>query len=443
MNWRNLFSRVFLLLLLSGQPLHGAQQPEYIQSEQPVSESPEDLKCCISYELDKQPPEPEIPELFSPFWSNTVIDARFRSYYFERDRQDSSNFQTWAYGGALSYQSGWWRNLLKLKSTLFTTQRIYGPEDKDGAGLLRTGQKGFFSLGEANLSIRINPETDISIYRQLLHMPYLNRNDSRMIPNTFEAYLIRDSLEPLQWIAGYARKMKKRDSDRFEYMSEAAGVPGTSNGQFFSGVRYSLDENSNIGFVDYYTQDVINTLYAEANHLLYPVQNFPLQTSLQYTNQQSTGTKLAGSFDTYSFGAKLSTTYRGFGFTTAATLTGNNNRIQKPFGGTPGFTSVMISDFDRAGENAWLVGISYDFKYLGLEGVSVYTNYVSGNTPDSGNHASADQSEWDITIDYKPSHPLLEGLWLRLRRGDLNREGSGNDRTDYRVILNYQLPLLH
>ena len=44
--------------------------------------------------------------------------------------------------------------------------------------------------------------------------------------------------------------------------------------------------------------------------------------------------------------------------------------MQSPWSGYPGYTSVQVQDFNRAGENAFMVKGSYDFTRLGLEGVT-------------------------------------------------------------------------
>jgi len=74
--------------------------------------------------------------------------------------------------------------------------------------------------------------------------------------------------------------------------------------------------------------------------------------------------------------------------------------------------------------------------------LSVFANYVDGDTPDSGRNASPDQQELDITADYYFPKTLADGLWLRTRVALLNQQGpDATDQQDYRIILNYTLPL--
>ena len=52
--------------------------------------------------------------------------------------------------------------------------------------------------------------------------------------------------------------------------------------------------------------------------------------------------------------------------------------MQSPWSSYPGYTSVQVQDFNRAGENAFMVKGSYDFTRLGLEGVTAYALFVHG-----------------------------------------------------------------
>jgi outer membrane porin, OprD family len=110
--------------------------------------------------------------------------------------------------------------------------------------------------------------------------------------------------------------------------------------------------------------------------------------------------------------------YAGAILTVAFSTASSEGNLRKPFGGYPGYLSLMESDFDRAGEDAWLVGVAYDFERLGLRGLSAFFNFARGTgarDPANG-QALADEREYDLTVDYRVVRKgWLEGLWLRLR----------------------------
>jgi hypothetical protein len=100
-----------------------------------------------------------------------------------------------------------------------------------------------------------------------------------------------------------------------------------------------------------------------------------------------------------------------------------------------------VEDNDRAGENTWLTGLSYDFSSIGINGLSILSNYTDSCTPKTGANASPSQRELDFTVDYR-FNKLLKGLWLRFRAGFVNQDKSmdGQDMKDIRVIVNYKVP---
>ena len=65
--------------------------------------------------------------------------------------------------------------------------------------------------------------------------------------------------------------------------------------------------------------------------------------------------------------------------TLAFSTTGHQRGIRSFLGSRPSPLSLILNDFDRAQEDAWLVGIAYDCSRLGLEGLSGFVNYARGN----------------------------------------------------------------
>jgi hypothetical protein len=442
-------SLVVLLLSLLGSYGARAAPPEYIAAEQAAPDSVEDEQTPLgeAFPIERLLP-PVFPRLKKrlakapPFWRDTQLLLHPRSYYFDRQRDDNLAL---AYGGWVTYGSGWWRGRVRINATLYTTQRAYGPDDKDGTLLLKEGQKGFWVLGDANVEVRVSKDIWAQLYRQSFELPYVNRDDSRMVPNTFEAYtLYKRPAEHWAFVLSQVTQMKQRQSDEFIPMSEAAGFEGTDEPLTMAGLRYDFSEDVNIGAIDQYSWDFMNTLYAEANAVWSFSDDLALRLGGQYTGQRSIGDEFGGDFATFVYGSEVAASYRNAILTLAFSSTGDDG-IRNPYGGYPGYLSLMIRSFNRADEDAWLVGASYDFTDAGLPGLSSFMNYAQGNTPDSGPTESPDDRELDITVDYRFQSKALKNLWLRARAAFLDQDddvAGADDVRDYRVILNYSLPIL-
>lgn len=450
---RKNFLTALLVVLQILPALHNvlAANTGYISDENPAPESAKDIKSSIgssfSKEEAKQSLFPALKEKMAslpPFWRDTSLILNFRTYYFYRDNVDTSKNEAWALGGSLDYKSGRWRDRLQIGLVGYTSQKLYGPDSRDGTLLLKPGQESFSVLGQAYLDMRIIDGLNLRLYRQTFNLPYLNKQDSRMVPNTFEAYALKGiALKNTDFIASHVTRMKTRNSSSFKYMSEVAGYEGTSKGVTVGGARYRFSRGNDIGAISLYSWDLWNTVYAEANTTWEPTAETDIRLSLQHTDQRSVGDELDGDFDTYVFGGKVALSYQEAILTFAFSTRDSDSKIRSPYGGYPGYLSLMLKDFDRADEDAWLVGFSYDFSALGLDGLSSFFNYAKGNTPESGAAASPDQEEFDLTVDYRFKRDFLKGVWLRLRGAYVNQDGpEGIDVKDFRVIVNYELPIL-
>ena len=91
-----------------------------------------------------------------------------------------------------------------------------------------------------------------------------------------------------------------------------------------------------------------------------------------------------------------------------------------------------------------MVGISHDFKRVGVGDLSMFANIVHGDTPDTGPNASPDETEYDLTFDYKIKEGWAKKLWIRVRAAYIDQEEAtgGDDFFDFRIILNYDFNIL-
>jgi len=434
---------------------------EAVSQEEPTATSVEESVSPIERSYMEKMAKPGLfPQLkehlknMDPFFRDTKLDVNLRTFYFYRDNYPNSTPQAneaWAIGGAFSYKSGWFLDHFGVGAVLYTSQPLYAPEDRDGTQLLQTGQEGYTVLGQLYGRVKLIENHFINLYRYEYNTPYINKDDGRMSPKTFEGYTFQgasggnDGAPGFKYGGGYITKIKERNSDDFVSMSRDAGAP-VDRGVALGGALFSLGRFS-VGAIDYYSEDVLNIGYAEAKYTWPVTQKLGLLFAAQFTDQRSVGDDLLKgySFSVNQVGLKTEASYGGALLSLAFTTASNGADLQNPWSSYPGYTSVQVKDFNRAQEKAFLVKAAYDFTRLGLEGVTAYALFVHGwdrINPSTGRDVS-NENELDLDLQWKPKSGIFKDFWPRFRYGVVH-EHEGQERYihDFRIILNYDFSLL-
>jgi len=376
-------------------------------------------------------------------FEDTEWNVQLRSYYLDRDKYDDSESEAWALGGSAGFKTGYFRDRVAFGATFYGSAPLYAPDEKDGTLLLKSGQEGYAVLGEAYAEVMFSDDVHMTLGARTFDTPYLNKNDSRMTPNTFLAAAVQGlhgdtATGQWRWGAGYFDKIKERNSDEFVSMSDDAGAE-IKRGVYAGGVNYTKGDAS-IGAVNYWSSNVINIFYTEAKYGMPIGGNAKLKFAAQYSDQRSVGDdRLTGSdFTAHQWGVKAEMAIAGALLTTAYTDAGGDRDMTAPWSGYPGYTSVQVEDFNRAGETAWLLRAQYTFaKNTGL---SAYALYVAGSGPDAG--SGFGRGETDLNFQWTPPEGTLKGLLVRLRYAVVAQEDPGDtDLKDLRVMVFYDLPL--
>lgn len=370
----------------------------------------------------------------------TQFKINIRSMYFNREKYDGSVSESLALGGWAGLKTGYFFEHLAIGVTGYTSQKLHGDEDEDGALLLGPGQSSYEVLGELYADIRFTDNLNLYVGRREYDTPFINRNDSRMTPNTFEAIVLQGKSEigsegaTLNYGVGYFDAIKDRNSDEFVSMSVDAGSE-VERGVYTAGVLYKKGDFS-LGAIDYFSPDVINIAYAEAKLQVTINETLKPRFAVQYVDQRSVGDDLLLEPGTTArqFGVKAELPLGNALFTAAFTDVGGDSATQTPWSGYPGYTAVQVEDFNRDGERAFLLRAGYDLPWL--KGVSAYALWVHGLDPDPATQYARD--EYDFNLQWAPPEGSLKGLSIRLRYAFVNeRGGTGEDLTDFRVIFNY------
>src|SRR5438067_10619258 len=229
---------------------------------------------------------------------DTKFEFNLRTFYFDRSDFSGAEKQAWAIGGWLGVKTGYFLDHIAFGATVYTSNPIYAPDDRDGTLLLAPGQNGYTVLGEFYAELRIVKDVGITVGAKGYDTPFINRNDTRMTPNTFEAIVLQGRTElgtsssdaavtddgiglskegkevavptptPAQEVAsikyglGYFDKIKERNGTHFVSVAEDAGAD-VERGVWAVGAFYEKGKFS-IGAIDYYSQDIMNIAYDES-----------------------------------------------------------------------------------------------------------------------------------------------------------------------------------
>ena len=235
---------------------------------------------------------------------------------------------------------------------------------------------------------------------------------------------------------GYFDPIKERNENQFVSMAKDAGAD-VNRGVWAGGAQYENGKFS-IGAIEYYCADVINIAYGQTSFEIPLGEDWKLKLAAQYTDEGSMGRNLLDgeSFSGHQFGFKVDLPVKKALFSAAFTTAWGNANLRNPWSGYPGYTSVQVQDFNRAGESAFLLRAGYDFPWV--DGLSAYALAVFGTDPDSATQYR--QNEFDANLQWGPTKGILKGLSVRLRYAVVQQFGGDvHNLTDFRTICNYEI----
>jgi len=391
-----------------------------------------------------------------PFLRDTHVNLHLRTYYLNRTSTSPLNASTnnsegtfttvtvaeaLATGGWLEYRSGWLLDTFAVGAVGYLSEPLYAPSDRGGTGLLTSNQDGYAALGQAWAALRYK---DYALLKgQLVDQGYVNPHDTRMSPNTFEGVTLFGTVGPLEYFAAFLTKEKPRNQDNFVWMTQQAGIVRHHDGLGVVTARVTPWTGLVLYGSEFYLPDGFNTAYGEITYDLTLARSWRIELGFQYTDQRSVWAQLLGDFVTWNAGGQVRLSYAGAYVLAAFAFTGQEVNIQTPWGRWPGYLRLQLKNFDLANQNAWGVGVGYDFGRVGLRGLSASAIYATGTNAVKPNTdtALANTHEADFRADWVAPENVLRGFSFTFRAGAVNQT-SQRIQTEFRLIMNYEIPLL-
>jgi outer membrane porin, OprD family len=119
--------------------------------------------------------------------------------------------------------------------------------------------------------------------------------------------------------------------------------------------------------------------------------------------------------------------------------------LRNPWGANPTYTAVMVQPFNRAGEQAVISRLLYDFSRLGLKGMAASVLVVHGwdRVDPATKNKVPNENEFDADLQWRPTWSFLNGFSARFRYARVHQyQGPRDTLNEYRAIFNYDFGLL-
>ncbi|MDH0043327.1 OprD family porin [Pseudomonas juntendi] len=400
------------------------------------------------------------------FLEDSSAKVEARTVYFNRDFRDghsssgqgASKREEWAQGFILNVQSGYTEGLVGFGVDalgMFGVKLDSSPADSNSGLLPSSGHNPRHSADQyakMGLAAKVKVSNTVLKYGSMMpDVPLLMYNDGRLLPTMFQGAMLtseerRDLKFTLARLDRYtARDSTDRQNIRVHCKNKRYACDIEADHFDLAGVDYRVNER----FGAQYQVARLENIYRQQYFGLVASQPLPvgsLAADLRLIKSDDIGNARAGAIDHravsgmlgYSLGDhKLSAGWqRMYGDSAMPYLDGSNPYL---------VNYAQVNDFAAAQERSWQVRYDYDFKALGVPGLTFFTRYINGDHIQvPGSHAEGKEWERDSELKYQVQSGTFKDVSVRLRNSTYrsNYERWARDMDETRVIVSYNFSLL-
>ncbi|ANC03147.1 OprD family porin [Pseudomonas putida] len=395
------------------------------------------------------------------FFEDSHAKVEARNVYFNRDFRDghsssaqgASKREEWAQGFILDARSGYTDGTLGFGVDalgMLGFKLDSSPADSNSGLLPSSGHDPRHSADQyAKLGVAAKMKVSRTVLRygaMMPDVPLLKYNDGRLLPTMFHgAMLTSEELRDLKFTVARLDKYTARDSsDRQDIRVHCKNK------------RYACDiqaDHFDLAGVDYRVNDRLSAQYQVSKleniyrqHFLGLVATQPLavgalSADLRLIKSDDIGNARAGEIEHRAFSGMLGYSLGGHKFSAGWQRMYGDSAMPYLDGSNPYLVNyAQVNDFAAAGERSWQLRYDYDFKALGIPGLSFFTRYINGDHIQvPGSSAQGKEWERDSELKYQVQSGTFKDLSVRLRNSTYrsNYERWARDMDETRVIVSY------
>lgn len=393
------------------------------------------------------------------FIDDSNVQLKFKNFYLDREyNQDTAGvvnkgYGNWTQAVTLDAKSGYHdigagiqvgADLLAQYAVSLKANGndIHMPFDASEGKSERDNAK----LG-ATLKVKVS-ETELKVGDLLPMSPVVFFDPSRQLLTTYSgAWLESKDLKNTKLTLAYIDGINARYDNQYQDLSLFPNnnfTKTTNDGMYIAGIDYQFTPK----FAgSYWYADVTNIYqqhYAAGAFKTNLSEKTKLDAHIRYFDNSESGDKLYGSIDSQavSAGAKINNGMHTvqFGYQQMFGEHGKEATMFPTLGGwvpQPYLDNWSVASFIRKDERSWSLGYTYNFKDVGISGLTATVRHFRGDNIDFGAaKPEGKENENNVIVNYVVPEGKLKGLGFNYMFIDTNYN-FGNDLQEHRIATTY------
>ncbi|HWD30902.1 OprD family porin [Pseudomonas caricapapayae] len=401
------------------------------------------------------------------FVEDSSLNVKTRMLYFSRDFRnvpsgDQSRVEETGLGFLGTFESGFTQGTVGfgVDAIGMLGLKLDSGKGRAGTGQFPTGSDGrsedSFSEGGGAVKMRIS-DTVLKYGTQFTAMPVLATDDSRLLPETVEGFLLTSKeIKGLELNAGHFTALNAQSQS---YHDSIGGLddnrqknPGLTEANVVGGT-YAFTDTLSTSLYYSKVEDYWRKYYANVNWALPINDDQGLVFDFNIYDTKSDGDRARAfdgdKLDNRAFSLSAAYNIGAHTFTLAhQRVTGDGDYAYGVDGGGSIFlaNSIARSDFNAEDEKSWQARYDLNMASFGVPGLSFMTRYVKGTDANVAGTDNGKEWERDIEAKYVLQEGPAKDLSFRVRQATY-RSGDGvyygsPSIDELRLIVEYPLSIL-
>ena len=393
------------------------------------------------------------------FIDDSNVQLKFKNFYLDREyNQDTAGvvnkgYGNWTQAVTLDAKSGY-HDIgagIQVGADLLAQYAVSLKANGNDIHMPFDASEGKSELDNAKLGATLKvkvSETELKVGDLLPMSPVVFFDPSRQLLTTYSgAWLESKDLKNTKLTLAYIDGINARYDNQYQDLSLFPNnnfTKTTNDGMYIAGIDYQFTPKI---AGSYWYADVTNIYqqhYAAGAFKTNLSEKTKLDAHVRYFDNSDSGDKLYGSIDSQavSAGAKINNGMHTvqLGYQQMFGEHGKEATMFPTLGGwvpQPYLDNWSVASFIRKDERSWSLGYTYNFKDVGISGLTATVRHFRGDNIDFGAaKPEGKENENNVIVNYVVPEGKLKGLGFNYMFIDTNYN-FGNDLQEHRIATTY------